>query len=448
MSTFYIQTTGNAGYSGTTDSDTPIISGIAGAGTGVAVSGTTVTFPAGTVLTGITTTAGLTQDAIYIADATNSNQKIFKISAVAGSGGATPTCTVTVAPTGTIATSAWAVGGRHVLTNASIEGAVTAGDVVQLNDSPASVAGIAWTFRNSGDSTNGFVKLIGKSGVRPVLSNTTTASTISSAASYSWIENLEISQGGVSGNGIALSGVGSVTYNVKVSLAGGTCISLSTTGGHRVIGCNLTGAGANGLASSQAVIAIGNYIHGIAGTGVLLTSSAPAGALLNNIISGCGDRGVYFNASIAANTTTPFTLFGNTIYGNGNSGIEVSDPDLAVTIMNNILMNNGDAAGEYNVEWVAGTAELISFHGYNDFSKSNNNLFGLTVNAQVANSEITSDPLLNDPADGDFRPTFSSPAIGSGTPQQFLGAVGSISYTDMGALQVIRSAPGNIILGA
>jgi len=57
---------------------------------GASVSGTTVTLPAGTDLSAVVTTLGATQSAIHLADAPNANQKIFKITGKAGSGGATP----------------------------------------------------------------------------------------------------------------------------------------------------------------------------------------------------------------------------------------------------------------------------------------------------------------------------------------------------------------------
>jgi hypothetical protein len=66
------------------------------------------------------------------------------------------------------------------------------------------------------------------------------------------------------------------------------------------------------------------------------------------------------------------------------------------------------------------------------------NLSNLTVNAQVASSEFTTDPAFTNAAGGDFSISTSSPAKATGFPGQFLG--GSLGYLDIGAVQIVAGA--------
>lgn len=153
-----------------------------------------------------------------------------------------------------------------------------------------------------------------------------------------------------------------------------------------------------------------------------------------NIIDTCGGRGIYYSsASVSGNPDCSSHIIGNTVYGCGNSGLEVADADQPVDLYNNIFQDNGNAAGEYNVEWAAGAAEYISVHGYNCFYHQGGgggaNLSGLTANS----TEATGDPLFTNPGSGDFSLGSSSPCKATGFPGQFLG--GNLGYLDMGAVQ-------------
>jgi len=75
MGTIYVDTGGAATNSGSTDQNTANLSGTGDA----TVSGSVVQLTAGTDLSGVVTTAGATQSSIYLAQATNTNQKIFWI---------------------------------------------------------------------------------------------------------------------------------------------------------------------------------------------------------------------------------------------------------------------------------------------------------------------------------------------------------------------------------
>ena len=115
----------------------------------------------------------------------------------------------------------------------------------------------------------------------------------------------------------------------------------------------------------------------------------------------------------------------STIYGCGNSGFETNAVMWGV-IRNCIFKDNGDAAGEYNVELNTGDAFL---HEANVYHKASNNLLNLTPNA----TESESDPLFTDAPNGDFSIGASSPAKGAGWPGEFPAGL-STGYPDIGAV--------------
>lgn len=426
MGTIYIQTTGATTNSGSSDNNAADLSGTGDA----VVAGSDVVLTAGTVLTGIVT-SGVNQSAIYLAQATNTNQKVFWITAVAGSGGATPTVTVSVAPTGVTASN-WAIGGRMVLTNANLEGAVRPGDIVQFNDSPAARAATFWTCRTSGDST-GYITLMGKSGVYPTLNVTNTAIVITGSTFGGWkILGFTFDQDGASGSIINGSGAGWLVSSNKVIDCGGTAF-LPTGSAWKFINNEITGAvDAVTISASAGGLVMGNYIHDNTGSGVTFSAVGPQGTVAFNIIESNSGKGVLISG---ASTTQAHlvSLINNTIYGNGDSGLEVTDADTVVAIRNNIFSENGNAAGEFNVEWSAGAAENVGFHGYNLFFHSGGgggaNLSGLTTNS----TELTTDPVFANAAGGDFSLDTTSPAKATGFPGTLLS--GSTGYIDLGAVQ-------------
>lgn len=433
MGILYCKTTGSATNSGSTDTDAATVSGAA-----ATVAGSVVTLDGSPDLSGVVT-SGASQSSIYLADATNSNMKIFWITAV--DDGA-DTVTVHAAPTG-ITSSAWAIGGRVIHTPANVEGALRAGDIYEFQDSPASSASTLLTARNAGDSTSGMVTVRGISGSRPALTCSGTVGVIAPNSIALWkIDNLEIIQTGASGNALD-AGVGWWFNNLKISDAGGAGIGVSANG-TRVTFCEIGGGSiTDGLVVGSIHAAVfGNYIHDVTGDGIEINGSAPVSLLIcNNIIDTCAGRGVYFSGGSVAATAIHASLIGNTIYGCGNSGIEVVDADLVVLAFNNVLQDNGNAAGEFNVEWQNGNAERLSSHGYNLFYHAGGgggaNLSNLTANS----TESTSDPSFTTPASGDFSIGSSSPAKATGFPGAFLG--GPTGYADMGAVQ--RQEPSSSV---
>lgn len=316
-----------------------------------------------------------------------------------------------------------------------------AGDTMILNNSPASQGGAASVLivRATGDTPSGFSVYKGKTGVRPVLNQTSTGLCINSGTnSQVWIENLECDQDGASGNVVSGLNINIIFYNFKISDGGGNGI---TTGGNgnKLIASELSGIGGDGWSTGDVnSIFLGNYIHDITGKGISFIGTSINGVTAFNIIDTCGGRGWHGSGAIAT-LQTPQLFFNNTVYGCGDSGFEITDADAALVLLNNIFQDNGNAAGEFNYESAAGTIEAVGVHFYNLFYHQGGgggaNLSGLTVNS----TELTSDPLFIDPANGDFRLKNTSPAKAAAFPGQFLG--GPLGYLDMGAVQRIGISP-------
>lgn len=432
MGTIYIDTGGNAANSGSTDTASPTLSGAA-----ATVAASVVSLDGSPTLTGnVITTAGATQSSIYLADATNANKKIFWITAFDDT---LKTVTVDTAPTG-VTSSAWRIGGRHVLTNASVEGALRAGDTAIFNNSPAAAASTIWTFRIAGTAAAGMPTIQGKAGTRPVFNTTNTATCVTGNSLFNThIKNLELDQDGASGD-VLTAAAQMVIESTKISDGGGNGIAADASAvGTRVFGSEVTGVSGDGINLVSAItIIMGNYIHDNTGDGLEINTGTLRLVISFNIFDTNGGRGVFFSAAVTTGATGIALLNANTVYGNGNSGLEITDTDTFVDWVNNIFQNNGDAANEYNVEKVAGTAEFISYHAYNCYNTASAGGSANLLNVTTNTTEITTDPLFTNAASGDFSLGATSPAKATGYPGQFLG--GNLGYLDMGAVQ--RREPG------
>lgn len=431
MGTLYIDTGGSATNSGSTDTNSATVSGAA-----ATIAGSVVTLDGSPDLSA-TVTSGATQSSIYIADATNTNQKIFWITAFDDT---LNTVTVSVAPTG-VTSSAWAIGGRHVWTQASFKGGLRAGDEVIVNNAPAAAGAIWFSPTVAGSSAAGRIKVRGKTGVRPLVNVTNTARVIDIASlnpSLYHFENLELDQDGASGDVIGNSAGASgqnLFLNIKISDGGGHGINKGTNGqGDFLVGCEIFGTlgSAVNLQSGAVIYTFGSNLHDNGADGLTIAGTAQARCQTTIFDSNTG-RGILDSSAMSANAGLFGELIGCTIYGNGNSGLEVTDTDMAWVILSSIFSENGNAAGRYNVEVLAGSAEQTGFHYNNIFYHSGGgggaNLSALTTNS----TEFTTDPLFTNPSGSDFSLGQASPAISTGFPSSYLGA--NTNYLDIGAVQ-------------
>lgn len=438
MANVWVDTGGAATNSGSRNTNSALLSG-----TAATVSGSVVTLDGSPDLSTIVT-SGDSQDSIRIADATNSNQKIFWITAA--DNGA-KTVTVSVAPTGVVS-SAWSIGGRCLLsTITGAESFLRAGDTVNFNNSPASAAGTLITARVAGDTTSGYVKWKGTSGY-PTLTCTDASDLFTGNVAFQWIEGLTLTQQGATQNCIELSGTAAdnwVIYNNKFTDSGGPMINIASGATScRIIGNEFSGtntASAHGISASDNTVVIAyNYIHDLAGTtcdGINLNSSSSLQFIFGNIIDTCTGRGI-----LKASTSTHIlALLQNIIYGCGNSGFENANHTLAV-LFNNIFMNNGDAAGEYNLEGGSMFAAL-SLGNYNCFydGGAGDNLLNYTAGA----NDITTDPDFAGASSGNFALNSGSPCKATGFPGAFIGGL-STGYMDMGPIQRQEAGAGGGLL--
>lgn len=438
MGILYVQTTGNAANSGSSDNDSPDLSG-----TAASVSGTTITLDSGTVLTGVVTTPGATQSTINLAGATNTGGTIFWITATAGSGGATPTVTIDTTPTGITTGVSWRIGGRYLFPSAGtanvIERALglsTSQDILQFNDTPATKTVTYITFRNAATAaTGGAIIVRGKTGVRPVLNSGSVSCFNANVLAGQTFRNLELKT--TNTNGVLQNNTSGVRFENCVA-SGSYGFILGAHGS--IINCELNVSVGDGITvnSTQATI-IGNYIHGCAGNGVTISGVNPNATISDNLIVGNTGRGVYLSGA-STSSAHAVTIEHNTIVDNGSSGVEIADADTIIQLRNNIIRTA--AAGVNTVKWAAGSDALFSNHTGNVIWQSNSSTSGVS-GFTLDSTDIASDPLFTNSAGGDYTVTSSSPAVASGFPGVFTNYA-QTGYRTSGALQRQASAGGTI----
>lgn len=433
--TLYVDTGGATTNSGSTDQNAANLSGSAA----TAVT-TTITLDGSPNLSALVT-SGATQSSIYLAQATNSNKKIFWVTAVDDG---LDTVTVDEAPSG-IVSSAWAIGGRHVLTNASIEGSVRAGDTVIFNNSPASRSGTAWTFQNAGTTAGGFATIRGKTGTRPQLITTGSSTGVSMGQALCKVENLEIIQQGASSQAIDVSGGGSVIANVKISDAGSSG-GIVVSAPIKVFASEITGSAGDGIVSSSVNGAfIGNYIHDNAGAGYSNSAANINLHLAYNVFDSNVGNNITISGSMA-NQAAGSILVGNVVYGSNAHGLGITDADWTWVMVNNIFLDNGNTGTEYNVNFPSGSGQNTGYSSNNIFSQAGARGGTNFNNFAAGTADLTSDPAFTAPISGDFTIPTTSPAKAAGYPGVFIG--GSTGYMDIGAVQRQESSSSGSGTGA
>lgn len=443
MGFLFVNTGGAATNSGSSDNSTPDKSG-----TNASVSGTTVTLDSGTVLTGVVT-SGASQSSINIAGATNTNQTIFWITGTAGSGGATPTVTVSVAPTGTLTGVSWAIGGQYLYpsgaTHDVIVNALRAGDTLQFDNTPASKTLAFINPTTAGDTTSGKISVIGKAGASVTLAVTGATNAITIGQANWYFSNLTFTG---SGNApiVTASAGGFIFENNSIS---GTGVNASqqalvvTGNGFVVLNNNIgpTGSiGVNPQSSTGQGIIFGNYIHDNTGDGITM-GGTPSFAIINNIVTGNGGVGINFTGATASQAHSA-TVYGNTVYGNTGSQVSVTNINTVVFMCNNIISN---ASAANLAAWPTGGADLVSKHKYNVYYSSSS---GANVNLTPGTTESTANPVFSNVAGGNYAVSATGSAGATGFPGTMPGGF-SAGFNNIGALQnaSVAAAAGGIISG-
>lgn len=464
--TYFIDTGGcNTGSttqcSGTTDSATASASGASATITCSATTGPGAT-PGCSITGSAGQLAGIAVDgsqALFVNCGTNANsQKTFPVVSVDNVTGLVGT---TGTPTGcTAATSDWGIGGRVIspggTTVMSFVAALRAGDIVQFNNTPATRTTGPYITGLTAGSSAGVIKIIGKTGVRPVLQMTGNGSAISFGnQSDWWLENVEVKSACTSGGVISGTNTNAPTIvNVLVSASGVACPGIVDQGAStRIMFSEFTGLGGDAISWTGGFgkLYYGNYIHGNTGNGITNSNSGNlAGVMINNVISGNTGRGIFYSGA-PTDQSQVVSLHQNVIYNNGASGVEVSDADAEISMLNNIFMNNGDAAGEFNVKWSAGSADTFGIHQYNVYFHSNcqgSNTGGPSCVSGLTpgSTELTSDPLFVNAGSGNFALQSTSPAKGVGYPGTLLN-LPSTGFASIGTFQVQSTTSAGKIIG-
>ncbi len=416
--TLYIDTGGSATNSGSSDNNSADLSGSA-----ATVSGSVITLDGTPDLSGVATDGSAT---IRLTDATNTNQKVFKITAA--DDGA-DTVTVSVAPTG-VTSSVWAIGGQFLISGGNfltdINNGLAAGWEVIFNNSPASIAsGAAFIDQNTnGDTTDGFIRITGKAGAKRTLKTTDAQHIVKNNGTYWRFENLDMQS---SSNPNSVYNPGANNVAIDCSVTDGSDLYKAQNDRQFLFNCELSGGSVDGAvlgASTSRIVIWGCYIHDNGARGVDIDTNdvhLSFSIIESNTLDGVSNNG--------AQTT----MINNTIALNGDDGLFATG---FVNVYNNIFYNNGSAAGEYNLD-VDGTPNFT--HDYNIFfqSGSGENLLGTSANT----NDLTTDPLFTDSANGDFSVGSTSPAKAAAFPGAFPGGT-STGFLDIGAVQRQEPAGG------
>jgi len=384
--------------------------------------------------------AGLVMQYIYLVSATNSNLKIFPIivadntnKTVMVASGASA-----IVVTGLGGGSDWHIGGRATSARAvDIYNAARACDKIVLNTDISAALNLVW--RNVGTVAAVGLRTVGKTGARRVLTNTGngTLFTQNQTSLRSFFENIEFQSQGTGGAIVHLQISNFTTVvDCRITDSGTGGLFSSTAGaGFNVSRCEITGCATSGIISESVTPnVLQSYIHNNGAHGINATGPV-------NVVDSIIERNT--NTGILQQSTAGgiITVFGSTIYLNGDSGIDFTGASgistLALFLGQNIFKDNGNTSTEANLKTAAtgGGVQLFSFDNcYSD----NGGVGGENlIDFEAGSTDLTTDPLFIDPDNGtpasrDFGLQDSSPC--AGIEFVFLGS-GTSSFRDMGAAQ-------------
>jgi hypothetical protein len=232
------------------------------------------------------------------------------------------------------------------------------------------------------------------------------------------IENISFT-GTASGGALSLpNSANGRLVNCKFTNTSGTADRPAVGGGQTSIfvACDFVSTAGNGTSGTiTGAIYLGCYFHDSV-KGVSSTSSN--GAFINCVFDTCSTAGIEL--------ATSGTMVNCTVY---NCGIGIN---LLATsnhhIANCILRSNTTG--------ISATALLATPHLIGNIHSSTTNFSNVTVGT----TDILADPLLNDPANGDFTLQTGSPAIGAGAQlSSTVGVTGTYNW-NVGAAQSAAGA--------
>jgi hypothetical protein len=441
------------------DSNTGSDTAASGAGPSTALSGTSnastdatgliVTLPNGTVLTGVATDGS---HVIYLADSTAGARNFGKITASAGSGGATPTVTVSNAFGLNLTAKSWAIGGRRAsLVNASTQklfdnnagaGDAMPGWTVELQSAHVEPSDISaqYVFRRAGDTTSGPITLRGvaNAATKPIVQFSNNGNAFYLNNPYLVISNFEVRNSNVT-----------KTASNAVFCPGSQCsISLMT------INSSSKKFWKGIVIQSDHIALDRNNVANTASHGIDVSSNGDL-CFTGNNINNCGGDGLRWDGNVSllarrnliwsntgiginsiTNVTHAFDCGQNTIYGNGSDAIKTVVLPASVGLVGFRILNNQLVGNTgYGINFAGASMSLIALQANNALIAFNNNYNNTAGQSNLAGWVDTNgpnaDPGFLSTSTGDFRTSSAQQALGYDTAN----IVGQSyrSYEDIGA---------------
>ncbi len=470
----YVDTAGNGGVttdSGTTNNSNASLAtctvstnwSAATGCTGTAASWTTgtntITLDTNTLLTNMPVNGS---QAIFLTNATNTNDKIFWITGITGCTGS-GSCTVTISINATCATctaQTWVIGGRVALPDASLEGALRAGDTISVNTS-ISCATPCVTLRVAGDTVTGPIT------IKPT---TTPVTLTASASNQSIIVNSGTQANWHFGPGLTFTGSAATptvalvvpgngsniafdsdTFTANATPGTVNCLT-STSQNLQVTNSIFTLCGGDAISMSQNnFVIMGNLFSGtFNGNAITMSSATPSGLIEGNIIIGDATALCAINQTgTITSTVNSLSIMHNTIVNWRTGGLctSASAAFLGVKFFNNIFYNDNLTSGAnvaFPASSAADTSILAGAHGCNVFfAASGTNLTNVVANAVAGQADVatTSGTLFGT----GFGLAFNSIAQKTGCYQNPGTYATDTNNLDIGALQ--SEVGGSNIMG-
>lgn len=450
------------------------LSGTANASTDAA--GTTVTLPNGTVLTNVTTDGS---SVIFISDATAGARNFSKITATAGSGGATPTVTVSDAFGLNLTNQTWAIGGKRasigsttsvkLIENNAASGDAMPGWVIQMESGHSETIAAIINPRRSGDTTNGPITLRATSGAvtRPLLTFSNNGDAFALRANGWVFRDFEIRNSNATKT--ASVAFDFVTGNdfvqiINIKIADSTnkfwkCIVYAIGPTHsRIDSCELGNAASVGIHATDVpdnTVICNNWIHNCTSHGIADNGTGTAffhPNIYSNAIVFNGGSGISLTATTA--TVSAIRIRENVVHGNSSDGLTIASSSAqlgalkgGLIIENNRFTFNGTGGTGYGINFSGSgiTDQLLNDLDVvirnNDFFSNATAKYNPTT-LTVSQNEVTTDPSSGAASNTkDYAGTvggsnfMSSVSKGLGYPGSSLPVgttSGSTSYADIG----------------
>jgi hypothetical protein len=382
-------------------------------------AGTTVTLTAGTDLTNVATDGS---HVIFLNDSTAGARNFGKITAKAGSGGATPTVTVADAFGLTLSGKSWAIGGKRasigsttsakLIENNAGNGDAMPGWAIEMQSGHTETIAATINPRRNGDATTGRIILRGTSvaGTMPIVTFSNNGDGIVPRGNLWTFRDFELQNSNATKTSSqAFNSLGShiIVKNIRCNHATNKFWKIyhGSGGSHfRVEDCNWQNA-ANvgiGIDSTTSYLQVENCVIANCGShGINIGSNADVSGLqlIGNIIAFNATDG--FNSSGMTNNSLLFNwLFrGNVFHGNGGDGIEIPQTSsqsavfIRLTIENNEFTYNGG----YGINFSGASMSDVILDGFSVAIRNNafyTNTSGKYAGMTVAMSfdEVTTDP--------------------------------------------------------